>query len=82
MTKRYQIISKRSEKDYFVFRIAAPKQGDTDKFIDMLLKERSFLKDALDDGTLNSPVVEWCKPTDLDYNPRTGKLKSIIDMRK
>ena len=78
----YQIITKRNDKDYFLFKIACPAKGDTNKFIETLLKERAVLKDALDDGTINLPVVEWCKPTDLEYNPRTGKLKAIVDLRK
>lgn len=48
----------------------------------MLYKERSFMKDALDDEVLDEPEVEWCSPEDLEYNPRTGKLKVIMDKRK
>lgn len=77
----YQIISKRSDKDYFLFKIACSKPGDTDLFIETLFKERSVLKDAITDNNINMPVVEWCKPSDLEYNSRTGKLKSIIDAR-
>ena len=47
----------------------------------MMYQERSFLKDALEDGTLEPPNVEWCRAEDLEYNPRTGKLKIIIDQR-
>ena len=39
-------------------------------------------QDALNDGTLHVPKVEWCRPADLEYNARTGKLKVIIDKRK
>lgn len=77
----YQIISKRGSKDYFLFKIASPKPGDTEEFIKTLLNERSMLKAAVEDGDINLPVVEWCKPADLDYNPRTGKLKAVMDMR-
>lgn len=77
----YQIVSKRGSKDYFLFKIASPKPGDTEEFIKTLLNERSMLKAAVEDGDINLPVVEWCKPADLDYNPRTGKLKAVMDMR-
>lgn len=77
----YQIITKRSDKDYFLFKIACSEPGDTDLFISTLLNDRSVLKDGINDNNINMPVVEWCKPSDLDYNPRTGKLKSIIDAR-
>lgn len=78
----YQIIVERNGQDYFLFKIASPKKGDTEKFLETLYKERAVLKDALNDRTIGVPVVEWCKPSDLEYNPRTGKLKAIIDRRK
>lgn len=78
----YQIVVERDGKDYFRFRIATPDGGDTERFLTALYQERSILKDALDDGTVGEPIVEWCKPSDLEYNPRTGKLKVLIDRRK
>lgn len=83
----YQIIVDRDNidsKDYFVFKIAVPdaEKCDTQKFLEALYVERTLIKDALTDGTLHMPIVEWCKPSDLEYNPRTGKLKVLIDKRK
>ena len=78
----YQIVVEREGKDYFRFRIATPGIGDSEKFLDMLYRERTIIKDAMNDGTLGEPIVEWCKPGDLEYNPRTGKLKILIDKRK
>ena len=79
----YQIISEHKDKDYFVFKIAVtePENCDTEKFIKALIEERPLIQDALDDDTLGEPVVEWCKASDLEYNPRTGKLKIVIDKR-
>ena len=70
--------------DQYIFKIAVsnPEECDTDKFLETLYKERSVMKDAINDGTLEVPKVEWCKTTDLEYNPRTGKLKVILDKRK
>jgi len=78
----YQIIVEREGMDYFVFKIACSEKGDTEKFLEQLYKERPLLLDALNDGTVGAPIVEWCKPSELEYNPRTGKLKVIIDRRK
>ena len=80
----YQIIVERNMKDQFVFRIATPATEDnyTDKFLEMLYTERSIMKDAIEDDVMAVPKVEWCSPTDLEYNARTGKLKIIIDRRK
>ncbi len=80
----YQIIVEhRDLQDYFVFKIAVPdaSQCDTSKFMEALIKERPLILDALNDETLLPCVVEWCKAEDLEYNPRTGKLKVIIDRR-
>lgn len=79
----YQIVVTHKIRDQFIFRIAAPKAEEdfTEKFLKTLYEERSFLKDALDDGTLEPPKVEWCRAEDLEYNARTGKLKVILDQR-
>lgn len=79
----YQIISIHNIKDQFVFKIAVPNgEGyDTEVFLKKLYEERKFLKDAIDDDSMLAPKVEWCKIEDLEYNPRTGKLKTIIDKR-
>lgn len=83
----YQIISEHdnsSSKDFFIFRIAVPEDAphDTEQFLEALYKERTLMRDALEDGTLNTPVVQWCSPSELEYNTRTGKLKVVIDRRK
>lgn len=79
----YQIIVEHNIKDRFVFKIAVSQadENNTEKFLEMLYTERSLMKDALDENAMLPPVVEWCKPSDLEYNPRTGKLKIIIDKR-
>ncbi len=79
----YQIIVDHDIRDRFTFKIAVSDADDTKTslFLETLYRERPVFKDALDDGTLNPPIVEWCKPSDLEYNPRTGKLKTIIDRR-
>ncbi len=63
--------------------IAAPHAGDDDarRFLETLFRERSFLKDAIDDEVMEGPKVEWCSTEDLEYNLRTGKLKLVLDKR-
>jgi len=78
----YQIIVDRNDKDYFLFKIAASSEGNTEKFLEQLYKERPLFKDALSEGVIDNPEVQWCKVSDLEYNSRTGKLKVIIDRRK
>ena len=79
----YQIIVEHQIKDQFTFRIAVSQadENNTEKFLNMLYKERSLLKNAIDDDMMEIPKIEWCKPSDMEYNPRTGKLKVLIDRR-
>ncbi|MBR5329843.1 MAG: hypothetical protein IKV45_06525 [Firmicutes bacterium] len=80
----YQIISVHNMRDGYIFRIATPEGAnrDTEAFLNKLYEERPLIVDALNDGTLEPPVVEWCSASDLEYNPRTGKLKVVIDKRQ
>lgn len=80
----YQIIIEHNIKDQFVFRIAVSEadESNTEQFMETLYRERSILKEAIDDGVIDVPKIEWCKPSDLEYNPRTGKLKIIVDKRE
>lgn len=79
----YQIIVTHNVNDKFTFKIAVPesKEGYTDKFMKQLFVERPLLLDATNDGTLEPTEVIWCKPEELEYNPRTGKLKVVLDKR-
>ena len=79
----YQIIVEHNIRDHFIFKIAVPDgaEKDTEKFLDVLFKERTLFKDAIEDGVMEVPMIEWCRPEDLEYNPRTGKLKIVIDRR-
>ncbi|MBQ3068735.1 MAG: hypothetical protein IJD01_02170 [Clostridia bacterium] len=79
----YQILVTHDIKDQFIFKLAVadPDKGDTDAFLQTLYKERPLLPDAVAQDVMNPPVVQWCKAEDLEYNPRTGKLKVIIDKR-
>ena len=79
----YQIVVDRTTKDRFTFKIAVSdiQYADTEKFLEDLYKERPLLLDAINDGTNDVPNVVWCKAKDLEYNPRTGKLKVILDKR-
>jgi len=80
----YQMIVTHDVLDRYEFRIAPSgdlPENATDLFIGTLLKERAVMQDALNDGTLAPSLVTWCKPDQLEYNPRTGKLKTIIDKR-
>ena len=79
----YQIIVTHDMKDKFTFKIAVsdPDSVDKDAFVNVLYKQRPLLKDAVDAEDVSKPEIIWCKMSDLEYNARTGKLKTIIDKR-
>ena len=81
----YQIVVSHDVLDKFTFRIAVsdPESAKerTEEFLSALYVQRSLITDALEDGTLSVPEVVWCRPEDLEYNVRTGKLKIILDKR-
>ncbi len=79
----YQIIVTHDVKDKFIFKIAVtePDKMDTDAFLQTLYKERPLLTDGIEADVMHVPEVQWCKAEDLEYNPRTGKLKVILDKR-
>ena len=80
----YQIVVSHNMRDKFEFRLAISdlSEANSEKFLEELYKERGILKEAIDAGDLSPCDIVWCKARDLEYNPRTGKLKVIIDNRK
>lgn len=79
----YQIIVTHDIKDKFIFKIAVsnPEAQDTEAFMQTLYTQRPLLKDAVDAKDVSEPEVVWCRTSELEYNARTGKLKTIIDKR-
>ncbi|MBQ4068774.1 MAG: phenylacetate--CoA ligase family protein [Lachnospiraceae bacterium] len=79
----YQIIVTHDIKDKFTFKIAVSDTNNvnTEKFIEILYEQRPLLKDAVDADDVIAPEIIWCSTSELEYNQRTGKLKTIIDKR-
>ena len=79
----YQIIVTHDMKDKFTFKIAVsdPENVEKEAFVNALYTQRPLLKDAVDAEDVSKPEIIWCKMSDLEYNQRTGKLKTIIDKR-
>ena len=79
----YQIIVTHDMKDKFTFKIAVSDINAVDKegFVSSMYKLRPLLKDAVEAQDVSVPEIIWCKMSELEYNLRTGKLKTIIDKR-
>ncbi len=84
-TFRFQlVIVHRELKDGLVLRLApalAPGAALAPRIVEALLAGRPMYRDCLSEGKIRPIEVEWCDGTGLEANPRTGKLKRILDRR-
>jgi len=67
-------------------RIAAPLPAGAQaawnqRLTEALYAARPMLRDELQRGAIHPPRFEWVGSGRLEINPRTGKLKPIIDQR-
>ncbi|MBI4405791.1 MAG: hypothetical protein HY537_16655 [Deltaproteobacteria bacterium] len=67
-----------------IIRIESEAQGEqwSTKTRDTLIHQVPYLGDRLKDGSLAGLIVEWYRPGYLPRNPRSGKVKSVVDERK
>ncbi|GHU38735.1 phenylacetate-coenzyme A ligase [Spirochaetia bacterium] len=82
----YQLIITHFDgKDALTVRVAtnetALANNHKKEFLLSLYKERVFFKEEYEKGHIHEPVFEFIPPDKLEYNPRTGKIKRIIDRR-
>lgn len=59
-----------------------PSEGARSRIEAAILSSMSKLKERLDDGTLSRLSVELHAPGALPRNPRTGKVKALVDERR
>ncbi len=57
-------------------------EGHTQNLIEHLLHERPMIAMLLERGFIHPVQVSWMRGEDLTVNPRTGKLRHVIDERK
>jgi len=78
------IVQRRGAMDEMVFRVASQPQ-DPDRFAKELQAEMGKVLDYCDeevkDGFFHPLGVEWVSVQDLVYNPRSGRLREIVDLR-
>jgi phenylacetate-CoA ligase len=80
------IITHHDKKDQATLKIVPkkmPKNADIlgDKILQYLYSQRSMLKDLLKEKLIHPIILQWCSPSDIECNPRTGKTKHIQDKR-
>jgi phenylacetate-CoA ligase len=73
-------------KDLLTVRIAvaepgAMARGLADGLREALFEARPLLRKAIDLGLIHPLRIEWVRASELAVNPRTGKLRRIVDQR-
>lgn len=84
----YQLhIAHEDRKDRLRLRIAVREparvsDGAAEQVLRELHRQRPMLRDGEARGTVHPSRVEWVAPAELTVNPRTGKLRRVIDERR
>jgi phenylacetate-CoA ligase len=79
-------IEHREKKDFLVLRIVSSLKKETLQsfsadIVSEIYCQRPMCRELLDGGKINPIVIEWIDEKDLIINPRTGKLRVVIDNR-
>jgi phenylacetate-CoA ligase len=79
-------IEHRNTKDCLVLRIVStrPKemlQTHADEIIAEVSRQRPMYQDLVEGGKISPLVIDWIDEKDLIVNPRTGKLRVVVDNR-
>lgn len=80
----YQLIVSHTNKlDQLTIKISPRELNGKNKedILKALFKERPLFLDSLDKGIISPVEITFCRMEDLEFNHRTGKLKSLIDLR-
>lgn len=79
----FQLLTKHFDrKDQLVVRLAVAHEASTVQMVNALLKARPMLKEEAERGNIHLPAVEMVDHGELEKNPRTGKMKRVIDLRQ
>ena len=79
-------IEHREKKDFLVLRIVSslPKaslQSSSEGIIAEICRQRPMYQELLACDKIDPIVIDWIDEKDLIINPRTGKLRAVIDNR-
>jgi len=80
------VMEHRGGKDGLILRVAGRAPAKTRAALargitQTLYRSQPILRRFADDGKIHPLRIEWRAPGTLDTNPRTGKLRRIIDLR-
>ncbi len=80
----FQLVVRHFErKDQLIVRVAPTHPGlPLEQWVQALLKARPMLESEAKIGKIQLPSIEVVSHADLEKNPRTGKMKRVIDLRQ
>ncbi|GAA4985597.1 hypothetical protein GCM10025734_09210 [Kitasatospora paranensis] len=55
--------------------------GLSERLVEAVYAARPQYPDEVADGTIHPLVIEWVPRSELLTNPRTGKLRQVVDER-
>lgn len=81
------LIEHHNTRDTLVLRLASAQDAallarHTGAVIDALHNQRPMCRELVCGGKINPVRIEWVREQDLIINPRTGKLRAVIDQRR
>lgn len=80
------IITHHDKKDQALIRIVPETMPENkgelgEQMLAYLYQERSMLRDLVEQGLIHPLELQWCRPDELESNPRTGKTRRVLDRR-
>lgn len=82
------VVDRKNTLDHLCLRIATRSEFSSTKksemgakIIQAILMERSMLGNSIEKNIVAMPDIEFCDIGELEKNPRTGKLKIVLDRR-
>ena len=80
------VVTHQDRRDLLTLRIATRQDPAvlaplTETIRTAVYVERPMFADLLSDGLVHPLAIEWVQPGDLIINPRTGKLRRVVDSR-
>ncbi|MBF0313634.1 MAG: phenylacetate--CoA ligase family protein [Oligoflexia bacterium] len=80
-THKQMLLERIAGKDALTIRVVGSTTTSKEQLLQHLYKERSHLLAEVKKGHINPPIIEIVNESDLEVNPRTGKLRLVIDRR-
>ena len=85
--QQFQLVITQEElRDCLTMRLASHVPQETlrprgQDILDSLFQQKPFMAELIAKGLIRPVRIEWIEPAQLEVNPRTGKVRMVIDRR-